>query len=397
MRSRTGRSGSAAPAAATPPAGRRGSAAPAASTPGHDARTCRASESSDVCSVRASARPTAASRAAEEASPHWRAGPARRRGSRPASSASRRAMTWRSRRLTRLRVTAGPTGAGDHEADPGGRDRRAMSHRRVPRRRGPRRALRPACPRARRSVAVKSARRRSRDPAGSTSVRPRGASAPWSAGRPGSRGRHGCACAGGTRGSSRDGGCWAGTCACSLVGSRREGRAVLERRLVLGSGVDDADRRAQIHRPAQTVGGGQAAAAVARGDPVTVRAADAPGQTPPAPAPSGGDHGRPRREKYSGGLWTTACCATRPVVSVRRSSGLPQPLPVRRQASRADPDRGPRGDTSRRTPGHLGTTSRLHRLWMTVWTARSYARTRPGRSDGAAGSLRSAHGEGRPR
>ena len=78
----------------------------------------------------------------------------------------------------------------------------------------------PRTPRAWRSVEVKSARRRSLEPAGSTSVRPRASCAPWRAGSRGWRDRRGCACAGGSRGSWPDGDCWAGTCACSRGGSR---------------------------------------------------------------------------------------------------------------------------------------------------------------------------------
>lgn len=45
---------------------------------------------------------------------------------------------------------------------------------------------------------------------------------PCCGGSPGSRDRHGCASAGGSRGSWRDDGCSAGRCACSLGGSRNQ-------------------------------------------------------------------------------------------------------------------------------------------------------------------------------
>ena len=46
-------------------------------------------------------------------------------------------------------------------------------------------------------------------------LRPTGGRGPWRDGSRGWRGRHGCACAAGSRGSSRAGGCSAGRCACS--------------------------------------------------------------------------------------------------------------------------------------------------------------------------------------
>ena len=46
-------------------------------------------------------------------------------------------------------------------------------------------------------------------------LRPTGGRGPWRGAPTGWRGRHGCACAAGSRGSSRAGGCSAGRCACS--------------------------------------------------------------------------------------------------------------------------------------------------------------------------------------
>ena len=48
-------------------------------------------------------------------------------------------------------------------------------------------------------------------------LRPTACRGPWLGGRRGRRGRHGCACAAGNRGSSHAGGCSAGRCACSRL------------------------------------------------------------------------------------------------------------------------------------------------------------------------------------
>ena len=141
------------------------------------------------------------------------AGRARTTTSVPAGNAARRcASTWRRRRLTRFRVTAEPTARVTTTPTRGVRPSvvRAACTTRSPS---------PRTPRAAWTAAVKSPRWRSRDRAGSTSVRPRAARAPWSGGLRGWRVRRGCACATGSRGSWPDDGCWAGTCACSLVGS----------------------------------------------------------------------------------------------------------------------------------------------------------------------------------
>ena len=82
--------------------------------------------------------------------------------------------------------------------------------------------------RPRRIVALKSGRRRSRDAAGSTGiaipggVRPTGPDGPFGGEQRGSLDPHECACAAGSHGSLRGGDCSAGTCACSLEGSRKE-------------------------------------------------------------------------------------------------------------------------------------------------------------------------------
>ena len=54
-----------------------------------------------------------------------------------------------------------------------------------------------------------------RRPAGARGLRQRGSCGPCGDGRTGWRGRRGCACAAGSRGSCADDGCSAGTCACS--------------------------------------------------------------------------------------------------------------------------------------------------------------------------------------
>jgi hypothetical protein len=68
-----------------------------------------------------------------------------------------------------------------------------------------------------RIAAANSLRRLRRCPAASTTtLRRRDGRVPWPDAKRGSRDRHGCACAAGSRGSSRAGGCSAGRCACSL-------------------------------------------------------------------------------------------------------------------------------------------------------------------------------------
>ncbi len=67
-----------------------------------------------------------------------------------------------------------------------------------------------------RRIAAASARRTGHDGC----VRRKAQRGPCDGGRPGWRGRRGCACAAGSRGSSRDDGCSAGKYACSRVGSR---------------------------------------------------------------------------------------------------------------------------------------------------------------------------------
>jgi len=123
-------------------------------------------------------------------------------------------------RRTRLRTTAPPTlrpttnPARTDWSAPGSGSARWTTSR-------PRPARRP-----RRIAAVKSGRRRSRDAAGSTGrsgsgdVRPRGPDGPSAGGRRGWPGPRGCAYAAGSRALWHGGGCSAGTCACSLEGSR---------------------------------------------------------------------------------------------------------------------------------------------------------------------------------
>ena len=57
--------------------------------------------------------------------------------------------------------------------------------------------------------------RRGQHPMPLAALRPRGGCGPWTGAPRGSRARRGCACAAGSRGSSRAGGCSAGRCACS--------------------------------------------------------------------------------------------------------------------------------------------------------------------------------------
>lgn len=152
--------------------------------------------------------------------------------------------------------------------------------------------------------------------------------------------------------------------------------------------------------PTRTARRGQAAATVARDDRVTVRAWPARGQTRAgrAPRPPVGGcatrHGgtaaeTPARDTpeqpppasrwtapYAGkifaGLWTTACWAHRPIVSVSPvvgSSRRVDPWSSGTDFSPADASRSREEATNRHTAGQP-----LHRLWTTVWTARSRAR-----------------------
>jgi hypothetical protein len=168
-------------------------------------------------------------------------------------SASRGRTRCRSRRRTRLRTTALPTAldttkpARAVEASAGSSICRCTTKVPRPTRRPPRNA------------AVKSLLFRNRCAAASTttwafwdgpsvSLRLTACRDPWSGGWRGSNGRHGCACAAGSRGSSRDGGCSAGRCAYSrqdsesvhikdkklptatLAGARQSNRSTLRRR-----------------------------------------------------------------------------------------------------------------------------------------------------------------------
>jgi len=146
-------------------------------------------------------------------------------------------MRWRNWRRTRFRTTAPPTtllttnpartgaaaGTGVRP-EAGAAVGTAVTVRSRSWSKWTTRRVRPAR-RPRRTAAAKSVRRRNRDADGNTSgpgfgVRPKGPCGPFGDGQRGWRGRRAYASATGTRGSSRDGGCSAGTCACSLGGSR---------------------------------------------------------------------------------------------------------------------------------------------------------------------------------
>jgi len=194
-------------------------------------------------------------------------------------------MRWRSRRRTTLRVTAPPTDrATTKPTRLGSRFRPPEAPPSPPSPPSP-----PGCAqrwttmdgrparRPRRTAVAKSRRRLSRFPAGSTarSVRRRAGCDPWTGGQRRSPGRPACACAAGSRVSSRDDGCSAERCACSRQalrvsgGSsgprpvrRRSGQATpagqrLDRLTVRGpasSGQTGVDKRALvIHRPRGTL------------------------------------------------------------------------------------------------------------------------------------------------
>jgi len=179
------------------------------------------------------------------------AGSARTTKLAPAGNCSSRLATrCRNCLRTRLRTTAPPTvlattnpARGAAIGEPSG----TPASSRWTTRRG-----RPAR-RPRRTVAVKSQRRRSREAVGNTGrpdsfrlfdfagsrrivadsgrLRPTEPGGPCGDERRGWRDRRECACAAGNRGSSRGGGCSAGTCACSLRGSREIGTGVAHDRV----------------------------------------------------------------------------------------------------------------------------------------------------------------------
>ena len=134
------------------------------------------------------------------------------------STANRDRMRCRSRRCTRCRTTEPPTlrpttnpTFGATRVGPSTASARAMCTTRPPRP-----ALRPRC-----TAVAKSSRRVRRATAGSNVAVFRTATlrrtiryGPCAAGPRGWPDRRGCACATGTRGSSRGDGCSAGTCAC---------------------------------------------------------------------------------------------------------------------------------------------------------------------------------------
>ena len=185
----------------------------------------------------------------------------------------------RSRRRSRFRWTAGPTLRPMVNPARAGLALESLA----------RCTTRPAAPARRppRTVAVKSSRRRTRRSAGSTSVprvalraRPTARRVPCGDAMTGSSGQHGCACAAGSRASSRADGCSAGTCACSqLLPPRVQGSSTRPRhaqaahkgRACQGTGGREArsnarpDRAAEIRppvKPTRRSVGGQCGQAV---------------------------------------------------------------------------------------------------------------------------------------
>ena len=248
--------------------------------------------------------------------------------------------------------------------------------------------------------------RRSRAAAGSTSVRPRARSGPCGAGRRGSPGRPGCACAGGSRASWPDGGCSAGTCACSLVGSRTGGdRACAPgggahawHREVPGSVASRGRLRGRPGRRRGTAANTRRARRSSRRrlDRATVRAAARPGSNrvrarqpttgrpvivaghgPRTGATRPGRGGRRVRpaENCRCGLWTTACWRSAGLVSVSRVAGRSPAGRHRRTLAVATVLAAGPGRVDR--TGRTGATY-VHRLWTTVWTATGGALRRPG-------------------
>jgi hypothetical protein len=177
------------------------------------------------------------------------AGRARTTTREPAGNAvTQLANRCRSRRFTVLRTTAPPTARETTRparvSRPSGASTGAIATWATTRPgRSPPVRRRPA-----RKVATNSSLRRNRAADGSTLVRPRAASDPWSAARREWRGRRGYASATGTRGSLPADGCSAGRCACSLEGSRTT--------VEDGGGDDGASRRVPGWTPRSAALGG---------------------------------------------------------------------------------------------------------------------------------------------
>lgn len=129
----------------------------------------------------------------------------------PSGTASRRSrIRWRRRRLTRLRSTADPTAL--LTTNPTDVRSPAPATTWVTRVGwAARRPRRTAC----RNCALSRIRCSGPNMTGSSTLRLRAWRGPCGGGRPGSRGRHACACADGSHASWRDDGCSADRCACS--------------------------------------------------------------------------------------------------------------------------------------------------------------------------------------
>lgn len=285
----------------------------------------RTGRSPAVSSARSRAWSSAKPRTAEDAPALG--GRARTTSRAPGGSEARRdASTCRRRRFTLLRVTAAPTdretikpARTGGEGEPAPAEWATVAGSRCTTSTRP-----PWTPRERRTVVEKSTRRRSREPAGSTSVRPTVGCDPWNAGQRGWRGRPGSACAGGSHGSWPVGGCWAGTCACSLVGSRPGGLVVRCRGRRWRGG-----RRLTAGRPPPTA---SAPDATSHGTVGPRSGSNRPAAHAPPPA-------RPARIPAdvrpivrdtpvdTNVLWTTGCCPAAGVGSVTPRSSGPSPPP----------------------------------------------------------------------
>ena len=129
---------------------------------------------------------------------------------------------------------------------------------------------------------------------------------PWRGGSRGWRGRHGCACAAGSRGSSRAGGCSAGRCACSRQALRfrtprardRRGRVVVQATSAVAHdrccpamrNLGDAGKRRGQQAPITLAEGERAAAPAYAGAAMTVKQ-PTPAAVAASPArPKGGFH-----------------------------------------------------------------------------------------------------------
>ena len=210
---------------------------------------------------------------------------------------------------------------------------------------------------------VKSSRRLSRAGAGSTAspaaVRPRARRGPCGGGRRGWRGRRGCACAAGTRGSSPGGGCWAGRCACSRAGSKT----------AVGGGIPEPDGPGTVTR---------------------VQARPAAGVRRTDSRPANGTERRPAGSNGASRAWPSSGCG-------RCVGRCTVPVPPASPTGSPQVRTGTRRERSRIAPRtrHTVRGRQIHSLWTAMWTSGPMSRVeRRGHGEERA---RAGGYDGRPR